>query len=302
MKIKDLEANLKQHEMLVLQANSQLEERKKEAENIRMELLEARRHAESIALITPELEKAFLEMPTTIEELQAAIQDIVSQANSILFVNHNILEDYENRQRQIAALATKLEADKKEATRCLAEVNNLKDSWLPKLRNLVAQINKTFSRNFQEMAVAGEVLLDEHDMDFDRFGILIKVKFRPSGQLQVLSAHHQSGGERSVSTIVYLVSLQDLTNCPFRVVDEINQGMDPINERKMFQQLVRASSQPNTSQCFLLTPKLLPNLDYGEACSILNVMNGPWIEETSKAWMSGDRWGVITGLVGEAHC
>ena len=27
-----------------------------------------------------------------------------------------------------------------------------------------------------------------------------------------------------MSTILYLVSLQDLTNCPFRVVDEINQG------------------------------------------------------------------------------
>ncbi|MQL92256.1 hypothetical protein Taro_024875, partial [Colocasia esculenta] len=45
-----------------------------------------------------------------------------------------------------------------------------------------------------------------------------------TGELKVLSAHHQSGGERSVSTILYLVSLQDLTNCPFRVVDEINQG------------------------------------------------------------------------------
>lgn len=31
--------------------------------------------------------------------------------------------------------------------------------------------------------------------------------------------------ERSVSTILYLVSLQDLTYCPFRVVDEINQGI-----------------------------------------------------------------------------
>ncbi|MCL7050242.1 hypothetical protein MKW94_009698, partial [Papaver nudicaule] len=122
----------------------------------------------------------------------------------------------------------------------------VQEKWLPTLRNLVAQINKTFSQNFQEMAVAGEVSLDERDMEFDKFGILIKVKFRQAGQLQVLSAHHQSGGERSVSTILYLVSLQDLTNCPFRVVDEINQGMDPINERKMFQQLVRAASQINT--------------------------------------------------------
>ncbi|KAF7836079.1 structural maintenance of chromosomes protein 5 isoform X2 [Senna tora] len=187
-------------------------------------------------------------MPTTIEELEAAIQDTTAQANSILFVNHNVLEQFESREHQIKALATKLEADKTEVRRCLAEVDTLKGTWLPTLRNLVTQINETFSRNFQEMAVAGEVSLDERDMDFDQFGILIKVKFRATGQLQVLSAHHQSGGERSVSTILYLVSLQDLTNCPFRVVDEINQGMDPINERKMFQQLVRAASQPNTPQ------------------------------------------------------
>ena len=30
--------------------------------------------------------------------------------------------------------------------------------------------------------------------------------------------------ERSVSTILFLVSLQAITHCPFRVVDEINQG------------------------------------------------------------------------------
>jgi hypothetical protein len=40
-------------------------------------------------------------MPTTIEELEAAIQDTTSQANAILFVNSNILEQYEIRQRQV---------------------------------------------------------------------------------------------------------------------------------------------------------------------------------------------------------
>lgn len=35
-------------------------------------------------------------------------------------------------------------------------------------------------------------------------------------------------------------------------------------------------------RCFLLTPKLLPDLEYSEACSILNIMNGPWIEQPSK--------------------
>ncbi|XP_019427524.1 PREDICTED: structural maintenance of chromosomes protein 5 isoform X5 [Lupinus angustifolius] len=296
-KIGELEANLKQYENVAVQTSTHFNNCKKEAENFQQQLTDYLKHAKSIARLTPELEKEFLEMPTTIEELEAAIQDTISQANSILFVNPNILEQYEHRQRQIGDLAAKLEANKKESMKCLAELNDIKGKWLPKLRNLVAQINETFSHNFQEMAVAGEVSLDEHDMDFDQFGILIKVKFRETGQLQNLSAHHQSGGERSVSTIVYLVSLQDLTNCPFRVVDEINQGMDPINERKMFQQLVRAASKPNTPQCFLLTPKLLPDLQYSDACSILNVMTGPWIEQTSKVWTNGDRWGIITGLV-----
>lgn len=302
MKIKEMEASIKQQEKLALQASLHFENCKKDVEDHRQQLAAAKKAAESVAVITHALEQEFLQLPSTIEELNAAIQDITSQANSILFLNHNILEEYEHRQRKIKELSTKLESDEKELAIRLNDLNSLKEKWLPTLRNLVAQINETFSRNFQEMAVAGEVSLDEHGNEFDSYGILIKVKFRQAGQLQVLSAHHQSGGERSVSTILYLVSLQDLTHCPFRVVDEINQGMDPINERKMFQQLVRAASQPNTPQCFLLTPKLLSDLEYGESCTILTVMNGPWIDQPSEVWKLGGSWGSVMGLLGESHC
>uniref|UniRef100_A0A1D1YS75 Structural maintenance of chromosomes protein 5 n=1 Tax=Anthurium amnicola TaxID=1678845 RepID=A0A1D1YS75_9ARAE len=298
--IRGLDVDLKQFQRTALQASTCLDQCKKKTEYCRQQLYDAKRHAESIAIITEQVEQEFLEMPGTIEELEVAIEDTISQANSILFLNQNILEEYQARQNKINAIERKLEADGCELQRCLSEINMLKEKWFPTLKNLVAKINETFGRNFQEMAVAGEVSLDEHEMDFDKYGILIKVKFRQTGELQVLSAHHQSGGERSVSTILYLVSLQDLTNCPFRVVDEINQGMDPINERKMFQQLVRASSQPSTPQCFLLTPKLLPDLEYSDACSILNIMNGPWLEKPSKAWSSGDCWRGIMGLKGEA--
>lgn len=302
VQIRELEVSVKQQEKFAVQASQHFEYCKNEVEDYRQQLLAAKKHAESVAVISPELKEQFIEMPGTIEELEAAIQDTISQANSILFLNHNILEEYESRQRKIESLKSKQDSVEEELSKCVDEINSLKESWLPTLRNLVGQINETFSRNFKEMAVAGEVLLDEHDMDYENYGILIKVKFRQAGQLQVLSAHHQSGGERSVSTILYLVSLQDLTHCPFRVVDEINQGMDPVNERKMFQQLVRAASQPNTPQCFLLTPKLLSDLEYSEACSVLNVMNGPWIEQPSKAWSDGGSWFSVTNSLGESRC
>lgn len=235
-KIRESEINIKQYEKMAQQTSLNVEYCKKEVEGKQLQLAAAKRDAESIAIITPELKKEFIEMPTTIEELEAAIQDNISQANSILFVNQNILQEYEHRRSQIETIAKKLEADKTDLSRCLQEIDSLKEKWLPTLRQLVAQINETFSHNFQEMAVAGEVSLDERDTDFDQYGIHIKVKFRESAELQVLSSHHQSGGERSVSTILYLVSLQDLTNCPFRVVDEINQGktvmlIKPVTKR-----------------------------------------------------------------------
>ena len=39
-------------------------------------------------------------------------------------------------------------------------------------------------------------------------------------------------------------------------------------------------------RCFLLTPKLLSDLEYSEACSVINVMNGPWIEQSSKGYFA----------------
>ncbi|KAJ7548526.1 hypothetical protein O6H91_07G015000 [Diphasiastrum complanatum] len=292
--VRNKEREFRSHELLGTRAQQEYDQCKLELAKCRADLEAAKSAAEQVAKITPDLQRSFAEMPDTIEDLCDAIEDCIAQAGAVLCPNPNVLEEYERRCQQITSLEAKYEHENAMLTTCLTEIESTKTTWLSTLRDLVGQINETFSRNFREMAVAGEVSLDEHDMDFDKYGILIKVKFRETGELQVLSAHHQSGGERSVSTILYLVSLQNLTNCPFRVVDEINQGMDPINERKMFQQLVRAASQPNTPQCFLLTPKLLPELDYSECCSILSIMNGPWIEKPSKVWSNGMSWSAVS--------
>ena len=49
--------------------------------------------------------------------------------------------------------------------------------------------------------------------------------------------------QRSVSTALYMMALQALTKVPFRCVDEINQGMDERNERKVFDLLIETSVQ-----------------------------------------------------------
>uniref|UniRef100_A0A3B4FA63 Structural maintenance of chromosomes protein 5 n=1 Tax=Pundamilia nyererei TaxID=303518 RepID=A0A3B4FA63_9CICH len=111
--------------------------------------------------------------------------------------------------------------------------------------------------------------------EYDKYGIRIRVKFHATTQLHELTPYHQSGGERSVSTMLYLMALQELNRCPFRVVDEINQGMDPVNERRVFDIVVRTACKETTSQYFFITPKLLQNLTYAEEMTILCIHNGP---------------------------
>jgi chromosome segregation ATPase len=102
---------------------------------------------------------------------------------------------------------------------------------------------------------------------------------RENETLQQLDAHRQSGGERSVSTIFYLMSLQSMARAPFRVVDEINQGMDPRNERMVHERMVEIACKEHTSQYFLITPKLLTGLRYDKRMKVLCIASGEHMPE-----------------------
>lgn len=90
--------------------------------------------------------------------------------------------------------------------------------------------------------------------------------------------------EKSVGTIMYLMALQNLTKCPFRVVDEINQGMDVYNERKVFQRITKSSCGSKMPQYFLITPKLITGLTYHRDTKVMVILNGPWNKVRQEMW------------------
>ena len=91
-----------------------------------------------------------------------------------------------------------------------------------------------------------------------------------------------------MTTILYLMSLTEHARAPFALVDEINQGMDQRAERAVHNSLVEVTCHSDSGQYFLITPKLLPDLNYHERMRILCVNNGEWLtEETSMGNMMG---------------
>ncbi|BCR89662.1 DNA repair ATPase SMC5 [Aspergillus chevalieri] len=249
----------------------------------------------------------------TSERLEADIDSEKARLELTQGGSNNVIKEFEERERQINKLRSKLADFESQLSDFNYAINEVRSKWEPKLDALVKKISDAFSDSFARIGCAGQVALDKAgeeptpidaangerpigtagDSDFDQWSIQIHVKFRESEGLSLLDSHRQSGGERAVSTIFYLMALQSLSASPFRVVDEINQGMDPRNERMVHERLVDIACAHTTTansttasnddesvggggggQYFLITPKLLSGLVYKPGMRVLCIVSG----------------------------
>ena len=214
-----------------------------------------------------------------IVELRAGIDLFQTQVDKIM-ENDNLIRDYKQRQEAIEKLEPKVAAMEETIKNTQDEIDTLRVAFETPVKSVIDTIGDKFKTNFQEIskagyACAGEIEFLKEENDFSKYGVGIRVRFRADQKFQLLSADVQSGGERSLSTFLYLLALQDLTHSPFRVVDEINQGMDAHKERLAFHRLIDASCRSKLPQYFLITPKLLRGLKYTQDVTICFVYNGP---------------------------
>ena len=56
-----------------------------------------------------------------------------------------------------------------------------------------------------------------------------------------------------------------------------------------------AATERNTAQCLLMTPKLLPQLEYSEFVNVLSIMNGAHIHEPQKALKPSEQLRTLLG-------
>ena len=248
---------------LLKSQKEEVDELEKESREVREQATHLMEECQRLLLGEAELVAFLRALPEgqTIEALEAEIDSEKARLELMHEGDGNVIREYEARQKKIDALTLRLQEIKSASSELDDKIKELKDRWEPELDFLVKNIRDSFSLNMEQISCAGEVAVFKDD-DFDQWAIHIRVKFRyvfvsclaPSTQtaqsdiptnenrenepLTPLDSHRQSGGERAVSTIFYLMSLQSLTQSPFRVVDEINQGMDPRNERLVHKRMV----------------------------------------------------------------
>ncbi|KAK5648718.1 hypothetical protein RI129_003610 [Pyrocoelia pectoralis] len=223
-------------------------------------------------------------LPNDLAQLESDKDGTLAKIDCLSTADDAELGEYHKRQELIVKYENDIEQGHAQLNNTNCDMEKLEKEWLEPLEELVQEINLKFSNAFRRMGCAGEISIYKgtNEKDYSEYGLSIKVKYRDSEPLQELNNIVQSGGERAVATAAFMLSLQELTPVPFRCVDEINQGMDSNNERRIFELLVDATTQSDTSQYFFITPKLVPNLKFVQGITVHIVHNGPFVSSQKK--------------------
>ena len=237
--------------------------------------------AEKICPLTEENKAMMAKLSGDLEVLKSELARLKGRYNALSQINPAIAQRFAEAQKTCQDTQAAIDDLQGKVETMEQDVNQRFNDWRSMLSNDVAKINSAFQELMETCKYRGEVKLDWDEKDrIETYRLNLLVAFNRLAQLNVLSSTRQSGGEKSVTTLLYLLALQDCTKFPFRVVDEINQGMDEVNDRNTFFQVMSYAMRRNqASQYFLVTPKLLPQLDLMDGVTVLVVMNGPYIPD-----------------------
>ena len=119
----------------------------------------------------------------------------------------------------------------------------------------------------------GFIKVEEADA-IEEAGLDLYVGFR-GGAPTTLDPFTQSGGERSVALMAFILSLQARIVSPLRAMDEFDIHMDPRNREAMFKMILTQMKQREASQYIVITPSILTVFDKTAHVITVQAVHGP---------------------------
>ena len=219
--------------------------------------------------------------PKILPEVKAKKDSLNKELERIPKVSQSDIIDIQTKEKDRDEKRKEIETLEMEIGCLKRELQQDREDLMNGINAMVDNINENFMAKMDQIGYAGQVTLKtgEHDLDFKNYGLDIMVKFHDKDALTNLTNHTQSGGEKSVTTALYIMSLQEMTQVPFRCVDEINQGMDERNEKSVWELLVETANQ-HSAQFFYLAPKYPADLDLDKNIKVHICFNGNVNTET----------------------
>jgi chromosome segregation ATPase len=222
----------------------------KEKKNIEKSMLEAQENLNIAIKQAEQLGERIVVLKNSSE-----IQDEIGQTEGYLKALANVSEEierqYESYSKLYLELKEKMQLVSENREKTLEEVKTRMQAWRAVMENLLERVNSEYQRIMSQTLATGEVKLS-NVQDIETAGLEIYVGFKGSKPV-ALDAYTQSGGERTTSTMGFLLALQQHVRSPFRAVDEYDIHMDPKN-REMIAKVLVAMIKDADAQYVVITP------------------------------------------------
>jgi chromosome segregation protein len=208
---------------------------------------------EELKKLLNEAEKfgAEINIKEKLSDLLLEKKTIEDQLKLYLNVSESIEEVYDSYAKLFNKLKSKAEEVLKNKEIIQKELKNRQKIWSNILKNFLKKLSEEYNFILSFLGGQGEIkLINENDIE--KAGLEISVGFK-NHTPKSLDSLTQSGGERSVALIAFLLALQRSISTPFRAIDEFDVHMDPRN-REAITELIISSWKNREEQYLIITP------------------------------------------------
>jgi chromosome segregation protein len=170
------------------------------------------------------------------EKIKQEIWEFDKMVRDMGAVNMRALEIYDAVEKEYNSILDKKELLSKEKEDVLLMMNEIETKKKDLFMNTYDVINKNFQQRFMTLSTKGEATMDLEDPEtVFQGGLNLKVRLTGKKFLDIRSL---SGGEKTMTALAFLFSVQDHEPAPFYVLDEVDAALDKRNSEKLAQ-LVR---------------------------------------------------------------
>jgi chromosome segregation ATPase len=214
---------------------------------------------------TPIHERKILEIMNEISVTEERLKPLAYISSDV----EKAYSSYANLYEKLSEKAETLAKNKRELEE---ELKKRLEKWKQVINEFLKNLSYKYNSILAEIDANGEIRLIESN-DIEKAGIEILVGFKGL-KPRSLDSLTQSGGERSIALMAFLLALQQNIISPFRAIDEFDVHMDPRN-REIISRLIIANTKSGfEGQYIVITPGKIPTPDENVHIIVVQSMNG----------------------------
>jgi chromosome segregation protein len=177
----------------------------------------------------------------SLDTLKETIASCERRMRNLEPINMKAISDYDEQQKRLDELILEVKHLKDQKRNLKSVVKELDKKKKIEFMKVFEGINANFKKIFAELSYGGEaeLLLEDFENPFEG-GLIIKA--RPRGK-KILRLESLSGGEKSLTALALIFSIQHYEPSPFYLLDEVDMFLDAINAERVARMVKKNSRQ-----------------------------------------------------------